>query len=69
MTVALDYDEIGNLRQSVNKVKSFIDQYNRKDINFQSHVDDWKKFALNNKSIALNVLYVAEDMLINQNII
>ena len=60
VTVALDYDEIGNLRQSVNKVKSFIDQYNRKDINFQSHVDDWKKFALNNKSIALNVLYVAE---------
>ena len=29
--------------------------------NFPSHVNDWKKFELNNKSIALNVLYVPED--------
>ena len=28
--------------------------------NFPSHVDDWKKFELNSKSIALNVLYVPE---------
>ena len=31
-----------------------------KDINFSSHADDWKKFELNNKSVALNVLYVPE---------
>ena len=60
ITVALNYDEIRNNHQRVNKVKSFIDQYNWKDINFPSHVDDWKKFELNNKSIALNVLYVPE---------
>ena len=60
VTVALNYDEIGNNHQRVNKAKPFIDQYNWKDINFPSHVDDWKKFELNNKSIALNVLYVPE---------
>ena len=53
-------DEIGNRHQRVNKVKPFIDQYNWKDINFPSHVGDWKKFELSNKSIALNVLYVQE---------
>ena len=51
---------MGNNHQRVTKVKTFIDQYNWKDINFPSHVDDWKKFELNNKSIALNVLHVPE---------
>ena len=60
ITIALNYDEIGNHHQGVNKVKPFIDQYNWKDINFPSHVDDWKKFELNNKSVALNVLYNPE---------
>ena len=60
ITIALNYDEIGNHHQRVNKVKPFIDKYNWKDINFPSHIDDWKKFELNNKSIALNVLYVPE---------
>ena len=72
ITIALNYDEIGNHHQGVNKVHPFIDQCNGKDINFPSHVDGWKKFELNNKSIALNVLYVPKgekDMLINQNII
>ena len=36
----------------------FIDQYNWKEINFPSHRKDWKRFELNNKLIALNVLYV-----------
>ena len=60
ITIALHYDEIGSNHQRVNKVKPFIDQYNWKDINIPSHVDDWKKFALNNKSIALNVLSIPE---------
>ena len=60
VTIALNYNEIGNHHQRVNKVKPFIDQYNWKDINFRSHVDDWEKFELNNKSIALNDLYVPE---------
>ena len=39
-------------------IKTFIDQYNWKEINFPSHSKDWKKFESNDKSIAINVLYV-----------
>ena len=60
IAIAFNYDEIGNHHQRVNKVKPFINQYNWKDINFSSHVGDWKKFELNNKFVALNVLYVPE---------
>ena len=60
ITIALNYDEIEKHHQRVNKVKPFIDQYNWKNINFPSHVGDCKKFELNNKFIALNVLYVPE---------
>ena len=35
-----------------------MDQYNWKEINFLSHKEDWKKFESNNKSIALNILFV-----------
>ena len=28
------------------------------EINFPSHKEDWKKFERNNKSIALNILYI-----------
>ena len=36
----------------------FTDQYNWKEINFPSHKNDWKRFESNNKSIALNILFV-----------
>ena len=39
-------------------MKPFINQYDWKGINFPSHKQDWKKFELNNKSIALNILFV-----------
>ena len=58
VTIALNYDRIGNFPERVSKVKPFINQYDWNEINFPSHVGDWKKFELNNKSIALNVLYV-----------
>ena len=43
-------------------------------MDFPSHSKDWKKFELNNKSIALNILYVShntekKDMHVSQNII
>ena len=61
VTIALNYDEIGDHHERVKKVKPFFDQYDWSEINFPSHINDWKKFELNNKSIALNVLYVPED--------
>ena len=60
ITIALNYDEIKKHHQRVNKVKPFVNKCDCSEINFQSHVGDWKKFELNNKSIALNVLYVPE---------
>ena len=39
-------------------IKPFINQYNWKENDFPSYRKDWKKFESNNKSIALNILYV-----------
>ena len=58
VTVALNYDKINNHPQRVSKIKPFIDQYNWNGIDFPSTSKDWKKFELNNESIALNILYV-----------
>ena len=59
MTVPLNYDEIKK-HQRVNKIKPFVNKFDWGEIYFPSHVGDWKKFELNNKSIVLNVLYVPE---------
>ena len=58
VTVALNHDKINKNPQRVSKIKPFIDQYNWNDIDFPSTSKDWKKFELNNESIALNILYV-----------
>ena len=44
--------------QRISNIKLFIDQFNWKDIDFLSHKMNWKKFKLNNKSVAFNILYV-----------
>ena len=61
LTVALDYEQIKKDPQRISKIKPFIDQYNWKEIDFPSHRKDWKKFESNNKSIALNILYVPDN--------
>ena len=58
LTVALNYEQIKSHPEGISKIKSFIEQYNWKEIDFPSHKKDWKKFELNNKSIALNILCV-----------
>ena len=58
LNVALNYEKIKKNPQRISKVKPFINQYNWKEIRFPSHKKDWKKFELNNKSIALDILYV-----------
>ena len=55
LTVALNYEQIKKDPQKISKIKPFIDQYNWKEISFPSHEKYWKKFELNNKSIALNI--------------
>ena len=58
VTVALNYKQIKKNPQRISYIKPFIDQYNWKEIDFSSHEKNWEKFELNNKSIAVNVLYV-----------
>ena len=58
VTVALNQDKINKNPQRVSKIKPFIDQYNWNDIDVPSTSKAWKKFELNNESIALNILYV-----------
>ena len=57
VTLALYLDKINSHPEKIYKIKSFIEQYNWKDIDFPSTSKDWKKFELNNE-IALNILYV-----------
>ena len=58
LTVALNYQNIKNNPERISKIKPFINQYNWKEIKFPSHKKDWKNFESNNKSIALNILYI-----------
>ena len=39
-------------------IKPFTDQCNWREINFPSQKEDRKKFELNNKPVALNILFV-----------
>ena len=58
ITLALNFDKISNHPERVAKVKFFIDNYNWNNINFPSNKKDWNRFEVNNKNIALNILYV-----------
>ena len=58
LTVALNHKQIKGHPERILKMKSFIDQYNWKEIDYLSHSKDWKKFEQNNKRIALSVLLV-----------
>ena len=75
LNVALNYEKIREGHQRILKIKTFVDQYNWNEINFSPTGKDCKKFESNNKSIALNILYVPHNtakkyvMLISQNII
>ena len=55
---SLNYQRIKKDSWRISKLKSYINQYNWKDIKFPSDKEDWKKFEQNNKEIALNVLFV-----------
>ena len=48
----------GKISQRISKIKSFINRYDWKRINYSSRKDDWKKFKKNNPTIFLNMLYV-----------
>ena len=51
-------DKVTNHPERVVNVKSFIDKYNCNDNNFPATRKDWNRFEVNNKNVALNILYV-----------
>ena len=61
LTVALNHEKIKDHPEKISKIKPFIDQYNWNEIDFPSTGKDWKKCESNNKSIALNILYVPQN--------
>ena len=54
----LNYQNIDHHPERISKLKPFINNYNWKDMGFPLHSKDWRKFECNNKTIALNILYV-----------
>ena len=56
--IALNHEQIKKDPQRITKIKPFIDQYKWKEINFLSHKNDWNEFGKNNKTTALNILYL-----------
>ena len=57
-TLALNFNNIDRDSQRILKIKPFINNYNWNDINFPAAKEDWNKFKVNNKNVALNILYV-----------
>ena len=58
ITAALNHQNIENHPERISNIKPFIDKYNWKGIDFPAGIKDWKKFERNNKTIALNILYI-----------
>ena len=57
-TLALNFNKINKHPQRISRIKPFIENYNWNDINFPATKKDWNRFELNNKDVALNILYV-----------
>ena len=55
---ALNYQNIETNPQRISKIKPYISKYNWEGIEFPAGSKDSKKFEQNNKTIALNVLFV-----------
>ena len=55
---SLYHKEIKNNPKRISKIKPFINNLNWEIINFPPEEQDYRTFEMNNKSIALNVLYI-----------
>ena len=59
LIAALSLKQIKSHPERISNLQPFINQYNWEEINFPAQKQDWKKFELNNKTIALNILIVS----------
>ena len=55
---ALNYQTIEKDPQRISKLKPYINKYNWEGIEFLAGPKDWIKFERNNKTIALNILFI-----------
>ena len=58
ITAALNHQNIDHHLERISKLRPFINNYNWEDIEYPSHSKDWRKDEQNNKTIALNILYI-----------
>ena len=58
ITVALNHEQIKSHPERISNIKPFIDQCDWKERNFPSNKKYWNEFEKNNKTVALNILYV-----------
>ena len=58
ITAALNHQNIDHHLERISKLRPFINNYNWEDIEYPSHSKDWRKVEQNNKTIALNILYI-----------
>ena len=55
---ALTYQNIEKHPERISNLKPYNNKYNWEGIEFPAGPKDWKKFERNNKTIALNVLFI-----------
>ena len=58
---ALNYQKIETHPERISNIAPYIDNYNCEGIEIPAGPKDWKKFEQNNKTIALNVLFVLDN--------
>ena len=55
---ALNYQTIKSNQQRISKLKPYINKYNWRGREFPAGPKQWQRFEQNNKTIALNILYI-----------
>ena len=71
VTVTLNHKVIGKNPERIIKIKTFINKYKWKEINFPLEKGDWKYVIKNNVKTAINILYAKKEkyiLLMFQNI-
>ena len=55
---ALDYQNIEKHPERLSKLQPYINKYNWEEVDFPAGPEVWQKFERNNKTIALNLLFI-----------
>ena len=61
VTAALNHENIGKHLERISKIRSFIEQYECREIHFPAKAKDWKNFETNNKIKDFNILFLPKN--------